>query len=182
MFNKARIYHACLDKTKLDDQKFASNRMFTNETYYEQYDSPRDKSEIDYSKASLKKNQDVGTYDPFRNASRLNDRNGEVIKGKVILTDNATKQYRLRIPQECRNIETWGRRLGNMHYKEDSWYTNIEPILYDARLNDPSIVTLSNPVEKWNSARIRDKWCKIRVRYSGEDLAVITAIKTIVNI
>ena len=69
-----------------------------------------------------------------------------------------------------------------MHYKEGIWHTNIEPILYDARLNNPIITTLNTPATKWNSARIRDKWCKIRVRYSGEDLAVITAIKTIVNI
>lgn len=32
------------------------------------------------------------------------------------------------------------------------------------------------------STRIRDKYCKIKVRYSGEDLAVITALRTIYTI
>ena len=101
-----------------------------------------------------------------------------------IKLDERTKQYHLVIPQECRNIETFGRRLGNIHYKEDSWYTNIEPIVFDARLNDPKATEeqLKTPGTKFNSTRIRDKWCKIKVRYTGEDLAIITAIRTIMNV
>jgi hypothetical protein len=34
----------------------------------------------------------------------------------------------------------------------------------------------------YKSTRIRDKWVKIRVRYTGEDLAIITAIRTIMNV
>ncbi len=30
--------------------------------------------------------------------------------------------------------------------------------------------------------RIRDKWAKIRIRYSGKDLAIIAAIKTLINV
>ena len=30
--------------------------------------------------------------------------------------------------------------------------------------------------------RIRDKYCKIKVRYSGKDLAIITALKTIYTV
>ena len=78
-------------------------------------------------------------------------------------------------------METFGRRLGNIHYKEDSWYTNVEPIIYDARLNDPNS-SLEGDGTKFNSTRIRDKWVKIRVRYTGEDLAIITAIRTIMNV
>ena len=135
----------------------------------------------EYSKPNIVKTERIG-YHPFRNASKLNDRDGKVLFGTIEKTKNATEQYHLRIPQECRNIETWGRRLGNIHYNNDYWSTNIEPIIYDARLNDPNIKNITTPASKWNSARIRDKWCKIRVRYSGEDLAVITAIKTILNI
>ena len=55
--------------------------------------------------------------------------------------------------------------------------------MYDARLDDPNVkeyTDISNP--KLKSTKIRDKWCKIRVRYSGEDLAIISAIKTIMNV
>lgn len=106
-----------------------------------------------------------------------------------IKKDKRTGQCHFVIPQECRNIETFGRRLGNIHYKEDSWYTNVEPIIYDPRINDLRVTkeelkqkpNLERKVE-YNSTRIRDKWCKIKVRYTGEDLAIITAIRTIMNV
>lgn len=169
MFNKSRLYHTVYDGY------FNHNRLYGNETTDKKYVN-RDDPEFTKDKT------ESAIYKPFRNASKLNDRGGKTVYGDILKTDNATEQYHLRIPQECRNIETWGRRLGNIHYKNDSWYTNIEPIIYDARLNDPNITTFDNNIKKWSSARIRDKWCKIRVRYSGEDLSVITAIKTSLNI
>lgn len=68
--------------------------------------------------------------------------------------------------QELRDIYKYGRRMGNIQYRDGMWYTQFEPIRVTSN----------------KDARIRDKWAKIRIRYSGEDLAVITAIKTIVNI
>jgi hypothetical protein len=94
--------------------------------------------------------------------------------------DVTTGQYHIHIPQECRNLETYGRRLGNIHYVDDSWYTTVEPLIYDAHINDPN--SNHNEVPVWKSTRIRDKWIKIRVRYTGEDLAIIAAIKSIINI
>lgn len=182
MFNKARIYHTVFERD------FDKERVLKSEYFSTKYTVDPNKTDRGTfspsrpSKAGVYQQQLEKDYRPFKNASVLNDRDLEPVYGSIVKTDNATKQYHLRIPQECRNVESWGRRLGNIQYKNDSWYTTIEPILYDARLNDPRITQLSNPVTKWNSARIRDKWCKIRVRYSGEDLAVITAIKTIVNI
>ena len=179
MFNKARIYHTVYDGN------FGHKRIYKNETAKKTFDTDvtteKDNTNI-YNKGSIEYTEEYNNYKPFRNASILNDRNNVPNFGTVIQTENATEQYHLRIPQECRNMETWGRRLGNIHYKGDSWYTNIEPIIYDARLNDPYITELTSPATKWNSARIRDKWCKIRVRYSGEDLSIITAIKTALNI
>lgn len=175
MFNKARLYHTVFEKPNL-----SSNRIYKNETAEFCYEGDPTKDETKYSKPNIEKSEKLG-YKPFRNGSKLNDRDS-VMYGEVIKTLNATEQYHLRIPQECRNVETWGRRLGNIHYKNDSWFATVEPIVYDSRLNDPNVINLNNDEVKWNSARIRDKWCKIRVRYSGEDLAVITAIKTIVNI
>lgn len=177
MFNKSRIYHTVFNGN------FRKNRVWKNETTNKLYTDGSINKHLDYfTKPGLVGSELHNEYRPFRNGSLLNDRGGEPVYGEVIKTPNATEQYHLRIPQECRNIETWGRRLGNIHYKNDSWYTNIEPIIYDARLNDPTETNLSNPVTKWNSTRIRDKWCKIRVRYSGEDLSIITAIKTALNI
>ena len=92
--------------------------------------------------------------------------------------DSRTKQFVMHVPQECRNIETYGRRLGNIQYNEDCWNTTVEPIIYDLGVNEKLPVT-SNRLK---SARIRDKWIRIRVRYTGEDLAIITAIKSILNI
>ena len=68
--------------------------------------------------------------------------------------------------QPFKDIYKFGRRIGNIQYKEGRWFGQIEPIL----INDNK------------EARIRDKWAKIRIRYSGKDLAVITAIKTLINL
>ena len=122
----------------------------------------------------------------FRNISKVKHFDETIWNGvdtvtTTMIKDKRTKQYVIAIPQECRNIETWGRRLGNIYYKEDSWYTTVEPLIYDARLNDPKS-DLSGNTTKWSSTRIRDKWCKIKVRYSGEDLAIITALITSINV
>ena len=142
------------------------------------------------SKDTLIKDGDVEYIaDWIKNVSKIKHFTGLICDSmsqekSYIKLDERTKQYHLVIPQECRNIETFGRRLGNIHYKEDSWYTNIEPIVFDARLNDPKATEeqLKTPGTKFNSTRIRDKWCKIKVRYTGEDLAIITAIRTIMNV
>ena len=68
--------------------------------------------------------------------------------------------------QPFKDIYKFGRRIGNIQYKEGLWFAQIEPILINNR----------------KEARIRDKWAKIRIRYSGENLAIITAIKTLINI
>ena len=72
--------------------------------------------------------------------------------------------------QPIKDIYKYGRRIGNTQYKEDSWYTQIEPIY------------LNQVGQREREARIRDKWARIRIRYTGEDLAVITAIKTLINV
>ena len=72
--------------------------------------------------------------------------------------------------QPFKDIYKFGRRIGNIQYKDNSWFAQIEPLL----INDERLVA--------KEARIRDKWAKIRIRYSGKDLAVITAIKTLINI
>ena len=95
--------------------------------------------------------------------------------------DTNTNSYSLVLTQSCRNITDpkYGRRLGNIQYKEDSWYTNIEPIIYKERfrIEDKEEIVFREGKEK--SARIRDKYMKVRVKYTGEDLVIITALKTL---
>ena len=81
--------------------------------------------------------------------------------------DRRLKQYALTKWQPIKDIYDYGRRIGNTQYKDGIWYTQIEPLL------DPKTD---------REIRIRDKWARIRIRYSGKDLAVITAIGTIMNI
>ena len=98
-----------------------------------------------------------------------------------VVWDTNLNSYSLIINQECKNIGNpkYGRRLGNIQYKEDSWYTNIEPIMYKERfkIKDKEETEFREGKEK--SARIRDKYMKVRVKYTGEDLVIITALKTL---
>ena len=95
----------------------------------------------------------------------------DIFKNTTIKYDPILNQNTLVTEQEIKNIENskYGRRLGNIHYKEDSWYLTIEPIKFK---DYPE-------AEKYSSARIRDKFIKIRVKYSGEDQVIITAIKSL---
>ena len=98
-----------------------------------------------------------------------------------VVWDTNLNSYSLIVNQECKNIGNpkYGRRLGNIQYKEDSWYTNIEPIMYKERfkIKDKEETEFREGKEK--SARIRDKYMKVRVKYTGEDLVIITALKTL---
>lgn len=84
--------------------------------------------------------------------------------------DPILNQHHLVISQDCKDVERFGRRLGNIHYKEDSWYVTIDPIKFKSGLRARQ------------STRIRDKYLKVRVKYSGEDLVIITALKTLMSI
>ena len=87
-----------------------------------------------------------------------------------LVKDEILNQHHLVVSQECKDMEKFGRRLGNIHYKEDSWYVTIDPIKFKTAMRNRQ------------TTRIRDKYLKVRVKYSGEDLAIITALKTITNI
>ena len=95
--------------------------------------------------------------------------------------DSVLDEYTLVVTQTCKNIETYGRRLGNIQYKEDGWYTNIEPLRFNLKLNDPTTKDFSS-TDPFASAKLRDKWVKIRLKYSGDQLAVVSGVVTIENI
>ena len=106
-----------------------------------------------------------------KNSKKEQYQNNTLFKNASVKWDTILNQYSILMTQECKSIEKFGRRLGNMHYKEDAWYITINPLLL---LNKDGKVT--------SSTKLRDKYLKVRVRYSGEDLAVITAIKSMVNL
>ena len=75
---------------------------------------------------------------------------------------------------------------GNITYKEDAWYLTIDPILFRKSDSENAEygVTGNTDIDKkrwdYKSARIRDKWCKIRIKYTGKDLVLVSAIKTMI--
>lgn len=120
----------------------------------------------------------IGDVYNFKKAGLF--KTGKGFKNTKVDYDSILNQYTLITTQECRNIENpeYGRRLGNIHYKEDSWYLTVEPIKFDSEFNADE----QNPPRKWNSTRIRDKFAKIRIKYSGDSQVVITAIKNLYSL
>jgi hypothetical protein len=51
-------------------------------------------------------------------------------KNTTINYDPILNQKTLITEQECKDMEKVGRRMGNIHYKEDSWYLTVEPIKF----------------------------------------------------
>lgn len=92
----------------------------------------------------------------------------------TIKKDRVTQEYSLLTHQDCLNINNFGRRLGNISYIEGKWHLVLQPIYYNHKDDK------DNKILK--TTRLRDKWAKIRIKYSGEKLAIITAIQTLMNI
>jgi hypothetical protein len=92
-----------------------------------------------------------------------------------LVEDELLSEKRIRQSQLCNNIKDLGRIAGNSEYVEDSWYIEIRPMnfknayLYNGELR----------FKKLNQSRVRDKYVKIKVKYSGNELAVIQGIKTL---
>lgn len=86
-----------------------------------------------------------------------------------IVQDSITKHYHLKTHQDCVNVKDFGRRLGNIQYLEDSWKLVITPIYY--KFGSKNL-----------STKIRDKYIRIRVKYTGEKLTTINAIHTLMTI
>jgi hypothetical protein len=83
---------------------------------------------------------------------------------KTIIDGNVVHTY-----QKALDMKTSRRVLGNMQYKEDFWDVEIKPVLTHVTAPGVDVV---------KQTRIRDKYCRIRVRYSGNKLALITSLVT----
>lgn len=86
----------------------------------------------------------------------------------VIVDNQNDDKYTLKVHQDCVNMKDYGRRLGNIYYNHDVWYSVIQPIYY----KEDSLKT----------ARVRDKYAIIRIKYSGEQLVTISAIQTLMTL
>lgn len=159
----------------------------------------------------------------------VSTKNFSALAGGEIVRYKTLGEYRIWNHTKAVDLNSNGRIRGNMQYKEDKWYVQINPINivqkneYKWDLEDiggrtglnqnkvpieieqspiPNEVlqynegTLTIPensrdraIVKWKweesqmkESKLKDKWIKIRVRYSGRKLAVISAIKTLYSI
>ena len=110
----------------------------------------------------------------------------EDFKNTTVEWDPILNQYLLKTNQKCYDIKEYGRMRGNITYKEDAWYLTIDPILFrkadaeNAAYGVTGNTDIDNVRQDYKSTRIRDKWCKIRIKYTGKDLVLISAIKTMI--
>ena len=85
-----------------------------------------------------------------------------------------TKENLVNIYQKGVSFKKYGRVKGNMNYVEDAWDIQISPINFQYAYLNNGVYTKSN----YSEMRIRDKYIKIRIKYSGTMYAIINAIKT----
>jgi hypothetical protein len=92
--------------------------------------------------------------------------------------DPKSGKYKTQIYQKACDIKKHGRLRGNMHYVEDFWDVQLQPLTFKQAYLKGDALYLTDSVE----TRIREKYIKIRIRYTGKKLAIITAIKTLFTI
>ena len=96
-------------------------------------------------------------------------------RGNLISLSDADKTQITTITKDLVSLyqlgaDTWkvGRLFGNMQYKENYWYVTVAPI---------QMLQMGSHLAK--QSRIKDKQIKIRVKYDGKDLAVITQLNSL---
>ena len=162
-----------------DVYKFNKTGLFRSQNFRNE-----DEWDIRYNKPKFITPNEKRAYNQSINAVKY--QSSQEFSNCRIVWDDVLNQYSVIATQDCKNIEKWGRRLGNIHYKEDSWYVTIEPIKYKEkyRINDGNVDDWTGDKEQYTKikeARIRDKFVKIRVKYTGEDSVIITALRTILT-
>lgn len=94
-----------------------------------------------------------------------------------LVEDDQLNETRIRTEQLGNDMRKYGRVRGNMQYLEDLWNVEIRPIQITwCYINNGQLCK-----KKVTETRHRDKYLKVRVRYSGEDLALIQGIVTMFN-
>lgn len=93
-----------------------------------------------------------------------------------IVEDQLRNEERMLSIQKCKDIKTHGRVGGNIEYKEDQWFVELRSMnIRYAVLNSYGELELSKRAQP----RLRDKYARIRITYSGKDLALIYGVQTL---
>ena len=92
-----------------------------------------------------------------------------------LVEDDQLNEVRLRTESLGNDMKKYGRVRGNMQYLEDLWNVEIRPVQITWCYKEEDELKF----KKLPETRHRDKYIKVKVRYSGEDLALIQAIYTI---
>jgi hypothetical protein len=97
----------------------------------------------------------------------------------ILVEDDQLNEQRIHTESLGNDVKKYGRLRGNMQYLEDLWDIEIRPIKFKWAYVE------KDQYNRWElkfipskESRHRDKYLKIRVRYSGEDLTVIQGIIT----
>lgn len=93
-----------------------------------------------------------------------------------LVEDDQLNEVRLRTESLGNDMRKYGRVRGNMQYLEDFWNVEIRPVQITWCYLDANG---EFQTKKVTETKHRDKYIKVKVRYSGEDLALIQAIYTI---
>lgn len=136
-----------------------------------------------FNKSGIFRNQEFGEDEwktaPERKYKDEDYKVSQIFKNCEVVWDNNQNNYWLKLTQDTKNIKDFGRIRGNIHYKEDAWYVTIDPIKFKHKylINEEVIEGVDS-----QTTRLRDKFIKIRVKYSGEDLVIITALNTLLTV
>lgn len=94
-----------------------------------------------------------------------------------LVEDDLLNEKHIQCIQQCQDIKEVGRIQGNIEYKEDSWWTEIRHINFKTAYVQNNILKFKNT----SYSKLRDKYVKIKIKYSGKDLAVIRGISTLLE-
>lgn len=92
-----------------------------------------------------------------------------------LVKDDLLNEDRVHIQQLANDIKVHGRLRGNIQYLEDLWNVEIRPVNFKYAYLDSTDTVQYTTLKQ---SRLRDKYLKVRVKYSGDDLAIVQAIKT----
>lgn len=139
------------------------------------------------------------------------------MSGSEVSRNKTTNTFDIWTHAKAVDMQQYGRMRGNMHYKENLWYVQINPmniiecnepewkngkvpivvnndVMKQLYSNYDTTGTVEIPekdreIVKWNwetslqsQAKIKDKYVRIRIRYTGNQLAVIRAVQTLYTI
>ena len=122
-------------------------------------------------------------FDESEKESSTGNKYTTVLENATVSQDPVLKQYYLHIDSACIDVKKHGKLLGNIEYREDKWLVNIAPIKFkDAIIKKENDIYSKSKSTKTSSAKLRDKWCKVRIKYKGDKLVVISAIQSLFTI